>query len=241
MPAPKATRAASNSSGRMFRARWSTSSSKPRLTTSASAHLPARPAAAALPRSKPSQELTEKRKCDEPVAPPHSQSAGLPPGALLLHFGVPVGVDRREIRPLFRQILERENRRHRAHRNARAAVNTFHRADVEHGFFFKIRLVFARVDAVHRANVHAGGILGSDAGLSNYVGHQTSPWFIVPRFSALENPRAAKKCSYTIFRVCAQAVFARSHSTPPQPGSPHSAAPVERGCGAEHLKSGLLA
>src|SRR5712692_6662250 len=192
MPAPKATRAASNSSGRMFRARWSTSSSKPRLTTSASAHSPARPAAAALPRSKPSQELTEKRKCGESAVPPHSKSAGLPPGALLL-LGVPVGVDRREIRPLFRQILERENRRHRAHRNARAAVNAFHRADVEHRFLFKIRFVFPRVDAVHRANVHTGCILGSDAGLSNYVGHQTSPWFIVPRFSALENPACSKE------------------------------------------------
>jgi hypothetical protein len=33
------------------------------------------------------------------------------------------------------------------------------------------RLVFARVDTVHRAHVHAGGVLGADARFGDYISH----------------------------------------------------------------------
>src|SRR5580704_1953441 len=91
-------------------------------------------------------------------------------------FFVPIGVNRREARPLFGQIFERKNRRYRANRHAGAAINTFDGADIELLFSLEGRFVLARVDAVYRTDIHAGRILGSDTRLSDYVGHCVSPW-----------------------------------------------------------------
>ena len=46
--------------------------------------------------------------------------------------------------PLLRQIIQREDRRHRTHRHTSAAVNALHRVDVEHLFFGVRRRVFLR-------------------------------------------------------------------------------------------------
>src|SRR5579871_6394473 len=69
--------------------------------------------------------------------------------------GVPVRVDRRKMRPFFRQILQGENGRHRAHRNTSSTVDALDRADIELGFGLEFWLIFPRMDAVNRANIHA--------------------------------------------------------------------------------------
>src|SRR5215469_16677670 len=97
---------------------------------------------------------------------------GRPESALLR---VPVRVDRREVLPLLRQILQRKDRRHRADRNAGAAVNAFDRADVQLRLRLKFGFVFSRVDAIDRTNIDTRGVLGSNARLSNYVRHRESP------------------------------------------------------------------
>src|SRR5882724_6270104 len=96
---------------------------------------------------------------------------------------VPTGVDRREAGPLFRQILQRKNRRHRTHWHARAAVDAFRRIDVQLLLGLEPGLVLARMNAVHRADVHARSVLGADARLGDYVSHSTSP---------LSRPRAGR-------------------------------------------------
>src|SRR5262249_34211991 len=51
----------------------------------------------------------------------------------------------------------------RARRHTRATIDALFRMDVEHRRLREFRLVLARVDAIHRADVHAGGVLGFDA------------------------------------------------------------------------------
>src|SRR5271169_183421 len=111
-------------------------------------------------------------------------------GATLL-FVVPVRVDGGEILPLFRQILEGEDGRHRADRNASAAVDAFHRADVKHGFSFVRRFILARMDTIHRAYINTGGVLGVDAGFGNYVGHSASP--LIRQRTGIEKPNLTVK------------------------------------------------
>ena len=77
----------------------------------------------------------------------------------------------REFGPLFRKIVERENRRHRADRHAGAAVDAFHGVDVEQRRFREVGFVFLWVDAIDGACVHTGGILGSDARFGDHVSH----------------------------------------------------------------------
>src|SRR5262245_51302405 len=55
------------------------------------------------------------------------------------------------------------NGRDRACRHAGAAVDALIRMDVEHRRLRELSLVLARVDAIDRANVHAGGVLRFDA------------------------------------------------------------------------------
>src|ERR1700724_3755417 len=92
--------------------------------------------------------------------------------SLLLAF-IPIGVSCGESVPLLGEIFECKNRRHRANRNTGATVDAFIGIDEELLFPIEIRLVFPRMDAVYRTDVHAGCILGSDAGLGNYVSHLT--------------------------------------------------------------------
>src|ERR1035441_6755228 len=76
-----------------------------------------------------------------------------------------------ELRPFLRQIVESEDGRHGAHRNAGAAVDTLYGIDVEQ---FGVRiggLVLLRVNAIDRAGVDAGGIFSSNTRFSDYVCH----------------------------------------------------------------------
>jgi hypothetical protein len=90
-------------------------------------------------------------------------------------LGVPVRVDRRKVRPFLRQVFESEDGRHGADGNACATVDALDRADVQLRLRLESGLVFPGMDAIHRANVHTSGVLGSYTGLSNYIRHRDSP------------------------------------------------------------------
>src|SRR5579872_5625156 len=51
---------------------------------------------------------------------------------------VPIGIDRREVVPLLREIVQRENSGHRADRDAGSAVDAFD------GVYIELRLAFVR-------------------------------------------------------------------------------------------------
>jgi len=76
-----------------------------------------------------------------------------------------------ERRPLFRQVVQREDGRHRAHGHASSAVDALYGIDIQHLFFSMRRRILFRMDTVHRASVHAGGVFGSDAWFCDHVCH----------------------------------------------------------------------
>jgi hypothetical protein len=86
-------------------------------------------------------------------------------------FLVPVRVDRREVLPLIGDKILREDRLNRTRGLACAAVDADFRIDIQHRVLGKTRFVFARMDAVDRANIDAGGVLRPDARFSNHVSH----------------------------------------------------------------------
>src|SRR5271156_5922066 len=91
--------------------------------------------------------------------------------AIRLFFGVIVCVDWSIGRPLFREIFEGEDGGYGADGDAGAAVDAFDGIDVQPRFGVVAGFVFAGVDAVYGAHVHAGGIFCADAGLGDYVSH----------------------------------------------------------------------
>src|ERR1039457_4249434 len=80
-----------------------------------------------------------------------------------------VGVDLLVVLPLFGNGLFREDGLHRAHRLAVAALDARIRVDVEHRRFREPVLVLLRVNAIHGADLDAGGVLRSDARLGDDV------------------------------------------------------------------------
>jgi hypothetical protein len=92
---------------------------------------------------------------------------------------VPVGVDFREVPPLFGQVVFSKDRLHGTGRFARATVNAFIRVNVEQFRPFKLRFVLSWMDAIDRANVYACRVLCPYAGFRNNVSHffKTKPPF----------------------------------------------------------------
>jgi len=84
---------------------------------------------------------------------------------LCVHFG--------KILHVFRKLVERENRRSFANRNARATINALGRAYKKLRCFSKLRFVLARVNAVHRTNVDALLIFCAIA--CYYISHSIRP------------------------------------------------------------------
>src|SRR4249920_319794 len=76
-----------------------------------------------------------------------------------------------EIGPFLGQIVQCEDGRDWAHRDAGAAVDTLYGIDVEQFRCFIGRLVLLRMNAIDRAGVDAGSIFGSNTRFSDYVGH----------------------------------------------------------------------
>src|SRR5437868_15390331 len=66
-------------------------------------------------------------------------------------FCIPIGVDRREILPFFREIVERKNRSHWANGHARSAINAFHRVDIKLGLGLISRFILPRMNTVDRS------------------------------------------------------------------------------------------
>ena len=77
-------------------------------------------------------------------------------------------------RPLVRRLVQREDRLDRAGRHAGAAVDALVGMNIKHLGRFKRRFVLPRMNAVHRTDVHARGILGPDAWLANDIRHWTN-------------------------------------------------------------------
>src|SRR2546425_12437577 len=73
--------------------------------------------------------------------------------------------------PLLWQIFERKDGRNGADRHASAAINAFGRMDVKLRLALEIRFVLARMDAIHRADIHARGVFCADARFGNHVSH----------------------------------------------------------------------
>src|ERR1700761_3091377 len=79
-----------------------------------------------------------------------------------------------EALPLLRQVIAREDRRHRTHRNARAAVDALHRINEQLIHGVRTSLIRLRMNAVHRAGVHTRPVLGSNARFRNYIRHNVN-------------------------------------------------------------------
>src|ERR1019366_9759590 len=97
---------------------------------------------------------------------PRRLKAASPPEVLRIPLGV--------LFPLFRQVVEREDGRDRAHRYAGAAVDAFYGIDIQHLLSRELVGVLLGMNAIHRTGVNTSGVFGSDAGLGNYVGHRIS-------------------------------------------------------------------
>src|SRR5258708_18189964 len=108
---------------------------------------------------------------------------------------VPVSVDGCEALPLLRQVFEGEDGGYRANRDASAAIDAFRWINEELLLAFKLGLVLAGMDAVDRADIHAGGIFRADTRFGDHVSHSTSP-FVRRRPGGTNDARRAK-FSYT--------------------------------------------
>src|SRR5213592_3182414 len=77
-----------------------------------------------------------------------------------------------------------------------AAIDAFGGMDVKLCFCCEFRLILARMNAVHRANVHAGGVFCADAGLGDHVSHSRSPFSNFRPGLSVKSARPAKKSLY---------------------------------------------
>src|SRR5688572_27103668 len=67
--------------------------------------------------------------------------------------------------------VERKDRLDGARRHARAAVDALVGVNIKHVGRLIVPFVLTRVDAVHRTDVHAGGVLRSNARLADDIRH----------------------------------------------------------------------
>src|SRR5258707_6492074 len=83
--------------------------------------------------------------------------------------------------PLLREIIQRENCRHRTDRNTGTAVNALSGIDVQLRHFIErraaivISAALCRMDTIHRAHIYTSGVLGSNTGFGDDVGHRSPP------------------------------------------------------------------
>jgi hypothetical protein len=84
---------------------------------------------------------------------------------------IPLVIDLDVLLPLFRDFILREDSFHGALRDARTAVNTLFRIDIELGLLVESGLIAARVNTVHGANIHASGVFYIETGFSDDISH----------------------------------------------------------------------
>src|SRR5260370_38235991 len=116
--------------------------------------------------------------------------------AHMLFLVVPVGIHGSKLLPLFGKIFEGKDSSHGTNRDASAAIDAFDGIDVQHRFALIGRFVFARVDAVHGADVNTGSVLGVDARFGNHVSHTQSP------LAGKPEPPEPQRRAITIPRYC---------------------------------------
>src|SRR5687768_4284628 len=85
---------------------------------------------------------------------------------------IPVGIDLRVVGPLLRNEVLRKNRLDGTSRLAGSAIDANLRIDIEHRLFLEIGLILPGMDAVHRTNIHARGVLRVDARFGNHISHR---------------------------------------------------------------------
>src|SRR4029450_5946974 len=107
--------------------------------------------------------------------------------AALLTLRVPVGVDLRVLRPLLGQLFLREDRLDRAYGDTSAAIDAGLGVDVQLVLALELRLVLLGVDAVHRAHLDTGRVLGVHARLCDDVGHEGSSLANIPAAILTQN------------------------------------------------------
>src|SRR5712692_8881861 len=119
------------------------------------------------------------------------------PSILLILVGLKLAavnvilVDLNKRVPLLRQVFQREDGRHRTDRHTGPAVNALRGIDVQLRHVIERRSAIVigsalrRMDTIHRAHVHAGCVLCSDAGLGNNVCHRV----LLPYVSITPLPR----------------------------------------------------
>jgi hypothetical protein len=84
------------------------------------------------------------------------------------------GVSFRERGPFLRQVVKRKDGGHGTNRHTGPAIDALDRINVEHWNVGEVAFILTRVDTINRANVHASGVLGVDAGFSDNIGHVRS-------------------------------------------------------------------
>src|SRR5579864_1881232 len=83
--------------------------------------------------------------------------------------------------PLIKEIIQRENCRHRTDRNTGPAVNALSGIDVQLNHLIErraaivIRAALCRMDTIHRAHIYTGSVFRPETGLGNDVGHPSPP------------------------------------------------------------------
>jgi hypothetical protein len=85
-----------------------------------------------------------------------------------------IGVDLLEAVPMLREIIQAEDRGNRANRYTGAAIDTFHRIDVELCFGFEHRFGSFRMDTVDWARINTRRVFHADARFGDDVGHWSS-------------------------------------------------------------------
>src|SRR5262249_52894327 len=114
-----------------------------------------------------------------------------------------VSIDLNVLLPLFGHIFVAEDGLDRASRLARATVNAFVGIDVELLDAFKLGFILTRMYAIHRANVHTSGVLGSNTGFGDDISCHSflspSRVFVsaVVRLSTSIRDSSQKRCGLT--------------------------------------------
>ena len=82
-----------------------------------------------------------------------------------------LGVALGEVLPFFRQVVDSEDGRDRADRDAGAAVNALDRVNLEHLFAAVCGFILLGMDTIHGTCIDTGSVLGSNTRFCDYVSH----------------------------------------------------------------------
>ena len=84
---------------------------------------------------------------------------------------VPIPIGLREVAPLLRQIVKREDCRHGTNRDASTAINAAVRLNIKLMRGRELYLLTAGVNHIARAGIYTRGVLDTNARFRNHVWH----------------------------------------------------------------------